>query len=279
MGLQFSDIISAKQASHGTVFSVSRLDLGDAGAPIMGFDHFRMSGRTFAPHPHAGFSAVSYVFEDSPGALRNRDSLGHDRLVQPGELVWTQAGSGIIHDEFPAEDGVTVHGLQLFVNLSSQNKQIPPRMFHAHASEIPVFADDTNNRIRVLVGQLDGQRSPVETAERLDFFDVRARGVRRYQVAGGFTALVYVMSGTATVSGAAEPRPLAAHQAVIIRADAQGGELLVDATPAAHFLLLSGQDPGEPVAIQGPFIMNTREQLLQAYGRYRNGQMGQLAEI
>ena len=69
----------------------------------MGLDHYRMSGPTFAPHPHAGFSAVSYVFEDSKGGLRNRDSLQHDLVIEPGAMVWTQAGSGVVHDEFPVQ--------------------------------------------------------------------------------------------------------------------------------------------------------------------------------
>jgi len=138
MSLQLSPVARAPESSHGGNFSVHRLDLARLEGflhPILGFDHFRMNGPTFAPHPHAGFSAVSYVFEDSPGALRNRDSLGHDLTVQPGELLWTQAGSGVIHDEVPATRGAPIHGLQLFVNLSSKNKHIEPRMLHFSQGE------------------------------------------------------------------------------------------------------------------------------------------------
>jgi hypothetical protein len=155
MSLQLSPVARAPESSHGGNFSVYRLDLARLEGfvhPILGFDHFRMSGPTFASHPHAGFSAVSFVFEDSPGALRNRDSLGHDLIVQPGELLWTQAGSGVIHDEFPATRGAPIHGLHLFVNLSSKNKHIEPRMLHATIGAIPVSTDEAGNRTRVLTG-------------------------------------------------------------------------------------------------------------------------------
>jgi redox-sensitive bicupin YhaK (pirin superfamily) len=97
----------------------------------MMFDHYRMSGPTFAPHPHAGLSAVTYVFEDSAGAIHNRDSLGHDLDVQPGEILWTQAGSGVVHDEYPAKHDASVHGLQLFVNLTARTNLLRLKCFMA----------------------------------------------------------------------------------------------------------------------------------------------------
>ena len=124
--------------------SVRRLDLeglGGFAAPVMGFDHYRMSGPTFAPHPHAGFSAVSYVFENSKGGLRNRDSLQHDLVIEPGAMVWTQAGSGVVHDEFPAQAGREVHGVQIFINLASRNKTLSPRMLPIAAADVPVVSD------------------------------------------------------------------------------------------------------------------------------------------
>jgi redox-sensitive bicupin YhaK (pirin superfamily) len=116
----------------------------------MMFDHYRMSGPTFAPHPHAGLSAVTYVFEDSAGAIHNRDSLGHDLDVQPGEILWTQAGSGVVHDEYPAKHDASVHGLQLFVNLSRKNKFIAPQMLYGRSSAILVWKDAAGNRVRIL---------------------------------------------------------------------------------------------------------------------------------
>lgn len=92
----------------------------------MELDHYRMKAITFAPHPHAGFASISYIFEHSRGGLRNRDSLGNDFEVAPGELVWTRAGTGVVHDERPAIVGRDVHGLQIFVNSAAANKAAAP---------------------------------------------------------------------------------------------------------------------------------------------------------
>jgi len=280
MSLQFSPISQAVEASHGGNFSVFRLDLERLGgfiAPIMGFDHYRMSGPTFAPHPHAGFSAVSYVFENSAGALRNRDSLGHDLTVQPGELLWTQAGRGVIHDEFPASNGAAVHGLQLFVNLSSKNKHLAPQVFHADADAIPVSEEAAGNRIRILTGQRGELRSPITPTEPFDFFDARLNGSWVYPVKSHQNVMVYVLSGAVTISIGDGERSLGEHEAVGIRADVSAGDLRIEPKDSAHLLLLSGQDSREPVAVGGPFIMNTHDELADAYERYRIGQMGRLA--
>jgi redox-sensitive bicupin YhaK (pirin superfamily) len=134
MNFALSSVVNADPVARGGHFAARRLDLDGLGrfaAPVMGLDHYRMSGPTFAAHPHAGFSAVSYVLEDSAGGLRSRDSLQHDVVIEPGAIVWTQAGAGIVHDEFPAQMGREVHALQVSINLSRQNKNLPPRMFHA----------------------------------------------------------------------------------------------------------------------------------------------------
>lgn len=142
MSDSFSPVAKAIEAVQSGNFSVKRLDLARLGvAPVMMFDHYRMSGPTFAPHPHAGLSAVSYIFEDS---------LGHSVDIKPGEIVWAQAGRGIVHDEYPAKSGAPVHGLQLFVNLSRKNKFIAPQMLYGRASSIRVWKDAAGNRIRVL---------------------------------------------------------------------------------------------------------------------------------
>jgi redox-sensitive bicupin YhaK (pirin superfamily) len=175
MSLQFSPVVKAVASSHGDNFSIHRVDLErleGMAQPVVGFDHFEVDGPTFAPHPHAGFSAVSYVFDDSPGSLRNRDSLGHDVLVAPGELLWTQAGSGIIHEEFPAKSGIVVRGLQLFVNLSGRNKGLSPQMLHSLRADIQVHKGQHGNHTKVVTGHFNGVASRTEPAEPFDFFDL-----------------------------------------------------------------------------------------------------------
>lgn len=281
MSLTLSSVVNAEPATHGGHFSARRLDLqglGRSGSPVMGFDHYRMSGPTFAPHPHAGFSAVSYLFEDSPGGLRNRDSLQHDLVIEPGAMVWTQAGSGVVHDEFPAQAGREVHGVQIFVNLPREKKDLPPQMLHLAAQDVPVVMDTDGNRTRVLSGRFSGAVSPVAPAEPFDLLDVTVMGTWSFRVPARRNVLVYVLSGAVEITAGEQVRQVKAFQAVAGRGS-KSDDLHVKAQEASQLLLLSGTDPGEPVAVYGPFIMNDQAQLAAAFERYRNGEMGRLSPI
>ena len=283
MRMNFSPVAAARFVRHGGNFSVHRLALerlGEGIHPIMGFDHFVMGGPTFAPHPHAGFSAVTYVFEDSRGGMRNRDSMGHDIAVLPGELVWTQAGRGVIHDEAPATPGAPVHGLQLFVNLSARNKDLAPEVFHVAKAKIPTLTDARGNRTRIVAGSYGPIASPMKSAEPFDFFDVHVRGEWTWQVPAGRSVLVYVLDGKLKVVGSdGQEQPLEDHEAVGIRENGGVGEALrLQAGAGAHVLVLSGVDPQEPIAVYGPFIMNSESELARAYERYQSGQMGRLTQ-
>jgi redox-sensitive bicupin YhaK (pirin superfamily) len=281
MNLVLSSVVSAEPASHGGHFAARRLDLrrlGNFTPPVMGFDHYRMSGPTFAPHPHAGFSAVSYVFEDSSGGLRNRDSLRHDLVIEPGAIVWTQAGSGVVHDEFPAQIGREVHGVQLFINLSRQNKSLEPRMLQLDAADVPVVKDVAGNRTRVLTGSFSGTKSPLEPTEPFDFLDVQLAHKWSMQVRSNRNLLIYVLSGAVDVCASEQVRELRPFQAVAGRC-INSDVMHVKSAGPAHILVLSGTDPQESVAVYGPFIMNDEAQLSAAFERYRKGEMGRLIPL
>jgi len=124
--------------------------------PFVMVDHFVMPDAAFAPHPHAGFSAVTYLFEDSAGRARNRDSFGTDNDLLPGSLHWTQAGSGMLHEELPSTPGSAAHGLQLFVNSARVHKNVPPEAFHLASDEVPVVHTAGGARVRVVLGDLSG---------------------------------------------------------------------------------------------------------------------------
>nr|WP_315594153.1 pirin-like C-terminal cupin domain-containing protein [uncultured Cupriavidus sp.] len=280
MTTTLSPTAHATLVAEGAHFSVRRLDLpalGDFASPVMGFDHYRMTGPTFAPHPHAGFSAVSYVFEDSAGGLRNRDSLGHNLVIKPGEMVWTQAGRGIVHDEFPAQFGHEVHGVQVFVNLASSNKSLAPQMMHAAARDVPVVQDTSGNSTRVLSGEYCQARGPVVAKEPFDFLDVKIVSEWGYALRSNENVLIYVLSGAIDVVTSEALRPLQPYQAIAARGNAD--QLLLRATTPAHILVLSGTENREPVAVYGPFIMNTPDELAAAFERYRNGEMGRLLPV
>lgn len=281
MNLLLSPVVNAEPAGHGGHFSARRLDLEGLGrfaAPVMGFDHYRMSGPTFAPHPHAGFSALSYVFEDSKGGLRNRDSLQHDLVIEPGAMVWTQAGSGVVHDEFPAQAGREVHGVQIFINLASRNKTLPPRMLPIAVADVPVVSDTSGNRTRVLSGNYSGSSSPLDPAEPFDLLDVSVNGTWNFHVPPRRNVLIYALSGRVEVRAGKETRALQPFQAVAGHT-ADADELYVMVKELSQILLLSGTDPAEPVAVRGPFVMNDEAQLAAAFERSRRGEMGRLVPL
>lgn len=132
-------IATLQRANHGSHFRAYGLR-GAAALidPFIGVDHAWMSAPTFPPHPHAGFSAVSYLFLDSETGIDNRDSIGTHNLIRPGGLHWTTAGRGIVHEEVPAETGKTVHSLQIFVNLPPQRRDIAPFALSLAPQDIPV---------------------------------------------------------------------------------------------------------------------------------------------
>ncbi len=180
----------------GPAFSVRSVDLSaaeGAGLPVRVVDDFRVGGHPFGPHPHAGFSAVTYVFEDSAGALRSRDSLGNDIVVGPGGVVWTQAGSGAMHEELPAQPGRELHGLQVFVNLPSRLKLTPPRVMHLDGPAVPVWRGPEGDRVRVVSGAYAQVESPLRPAHPLDWLDLHLARALPLLLPTGHRALLYVV--------------------------------------------------------------------------------------
>lgn len=166
-----------QRMNHGSQFRAFSLR-GDQYAkpidPFLGVDHAWISGPTFPPHPHAGFSAVSYLFLDSETGIDNRDSLGNRNLIQPGGLHWTAAGQGIVHEEVPAEPGKTVHMLQIFINLSERKQDAAPFALSLEAQDVPVVYKP-GAKIRVPFGCLEGAVSPLAVPTEVRLLDIHWR--------------------------------------------------------------------------------------------------------
>lgn len=278
MAIQFSPVIAVQARGDGHPFISHRVDLDKLGrlaSPILMFDQGHVHGRPFSPHPHAGFSAVSYLFEDSQDALRTRDSLGNNVLTGPGGMVWTQAGNGLVHEEMAATADGDLHMVQMFVNLPREGKLAPPRVFHLDRDAVPEWRSGAGDRVRVLVGSFEGETSPLAPAQPFRFLDVRLQSAIPFDLEEGRNALVYVLSGAVAVSAEGDERWLAAGHAVGMRGD--GASVLIKAGEAAQLLVLSGAEIREPVVSWGPFIMNDQAQIDEAFARYRAGRMGQLA--
>jgi len=280
MPIQFSEIVAAKTQVSSKGFSVKAIDLhplGERASPILVLDDFRVSSQPFGPHPHAGFSAVTYVFEDSPGALRSRDSLGNDVVVGPGGIVWTQAGRGLLHQEVPADVSSELHGLQLFVNASAKNKFVPPKMLRLFSPEVPEWQNDAGDRVRVVVGTFNALSSPLVPAEPFTFLDaILNRGIS-FDLSPNYNALIYVLAGYVNVASDNQRQIVQADHAIALSGG--GGDVELRTDNSCHLVILSGREIREPVVSQGGFIMNDATQMEIVLTRYRRGSMGALNPV
>jgi len=277
VAILFSPVLSARQSASGGTFSVRAIDLSrlsDWGLPVLVLDHFRVSGRPFPPHPHAGFAAVTYVFEDSETGVRSRDSIGNDLVTGPGGIVWTEAGRGLLHEEVPAETGRELHAVQIFVNLSAKNKLVAPRLLRLESTEVPEWCSIAGDRMRALVGSFSGAKSPLLPSEPFNLFDANVQDEISFILPEAHAAMIYVLSGQARVYTEDHNQlKLEGEQAVAARGS---GRVSVHSLRPAHVLILMGAQIREPRFEYGGFIMNDRAQAVSAIERFRSGQMGHL---
>ncbi len=233
------------------------------------------SPRGVGEHPHRGFETVTIVYQ---GELEHRDSSGSHGSISAGDVQWMTAASGIVHEEFHsqafAESGGTLEMVQLWVNLPKEFKMSNPRYQAISRSSIPVvkLADDLG-KARIIAGNLLGQKGPALTHTPINLWDVQwtQGGSFALPFPAGHNCMIVVQQGSVTVdSHSLKPVELA-----LLAADAGEVELTVSAP--GRMLVLTGQPIEEPVVGQGPFVMNTREEIRQAIEDYQNGRMGSLS--
>jgi len=279
MSIQFSRVVASTIQTNSRSFFVRAIDLdqfGEHASPVEVLDHFRVSGRPFRPHPHAGFSAVTYVLEDSKGSLRSRDSLGNDVVIGPGGIVWTQAGSGLIHEETPADATRELHAIQVFVNLSSKNKLATPQMLRLENRDVPEWRSGAGDRVRVVVGSFGGVASPLVPVEPFRLLDVNLHSDICLDLEDGHNALIYTLEGDVIVRANTNESKVTTEHALALHGP---GQLNIETSQRAHFLILSGPQISEPVLAHGPFIMNQHSELDAALARFHTGAMGHLEPL
>jgi redox-sensitive bicupin YhaK (pirin superfamily) len=240
--------------------------------PVVLVDHFRMSTPVFPPHPHAGFSAVTYLFEDSEDGFVNRDSLGHQLDIAPGSLHWTQAGSGVLHEEIPRAPGRVSHGLQIFVNSAAAHKATAPAMFHRSAAEIAAVALENGGRVRVVLGAFGGHTARIDAHTAITLLDIAlpAGAVLELPVAAGERAFAVIARGALAGMSADEPH-------AVRFADAGDSVRLEAGAAGVHLAFFAGNPLGEPIVPKGPFIANSAAEATEMIRRYQSGLMGALA--
>jgi redox-sensitive bicupin YhaK (pirin superfamily) len=277
---EVNKLITLKQGAHGRGFSDYTLspESGLAIDPFLVLSDFEMPQPFFPPHPHAGFSVMTYMFPDSVGAFINRDSMGDHSRIEPGALHWTQAARGIQHEEVPEVPGLRCHGLQMWVNLASQHKLALPAASHISAMDMPELRPSPGVRLRVVAGEAGNIQAAYETLTIFSLLDVYLEpgASLAHQLPASDNAFLMAIDGDGTIVGAAGPSAVGAHSVALFD---QAGEIIcVRANDQPfHFLLAHGQPLGEPVVFGGPFVMNTQEQISAARARFTRGEMGHLA--
>ena len=274
-------IAPVAQRAQSHAFSASNIGPANVGEdidPFIGIDHFVMRVPVFPPHPHAGFSALTYLFEDSEGSFTNRDSLGHSLLIAPGDLHWTTAGRGIIHEEIPEVAGQRIHGLQIFVNLPSTMKHVAPSIHHVTRSQTPLV-EQAGMRVRVVAGAFEGVSSPLESPTPITLLDVRldAGACLSHPLPGTVNVFVYVLDGEVAIGPPTAPRYVQAGQVASLAHDGDALEILGAQRTPAWLVVFAGEPIGEPLVSAGPFVMNTEREIERAYADYRSGRMGKLS--
>lgn len=239
--------------------------------PFLMVDHFRMREAAFAPHPHAGFSALTYLFDDSATGLVSRDSLGGEHAIAPGGLHWTLAGRGVIHDEFPAEPGREAHGLQIFVNLPAEQKLRAPEVWRSAPADMPHSRGDGWRRVQVFGGDAAlPDQAGLAGAAALAVLDLDAGASFDLRLAEGEQGFAIVIHG----SGHAGELPLATGRALTLAA---GDPSPLRAEAPLRLAVFSGRPLREPVVRHGPFVMSDEGQVVAALQRFQSGGMGRLS--
>ncbi len=280
---------AAPSGFEGEGFPVRR---AFAGVPLEALDPFihmdQMGAIDYAPgeprgtdwHPHRGFETVTYMLD---GTFQHQDSHGGGGVITDGATQWMTAGGGILHIETPPEElvvsGGLFHGLQLWVNLPSADKLVAPRYQSLAGEEATLLASaDGGALVRIIAGEVDGHGGPGATYTPITFLHATVTPGARLHLPWrpDFNALAYVLSGSGRVGS--EGRPMSEGDLVVF---GPGDHLLLSAadrqstaTPNLEVVVLGGQPIREPLAWYGPFVMNTKAEVMQAVEDYQAGRLG-----
>ncbi len=242
--------------------------------PFLLLDEFRSDDPNdyiagFPDHPHRGFETVTYMLA---GAMQHADNQGNSGLLGPGSVQWMTAGRGIVHSEMPRQDDGLMWGFQLWVNLPASDKMTAPRYQDIPADDIPTVEAGDGATVRVIAGRFGDVSGPVGgIATEPQYLDVHLEdgaGVD-IPVVQGHNAFIYVYGGAVDVV-ADETRRVSRGEIALL---SDGTSVSVKAGDPARFLLVAGRPLNEPIARYGPFVMNSEDELRQAFADYQAGRL------
>jgi redox-sensitive bicupin YhaK (pirin superfamily) len=284
-----ASVTTAPRGFEGEGFPVHRAFAGMSMRDLDPFVHMDQMGEVdYAPgepkgtpwHPHRGFETVTYMID---GTFAHQDSEGGGGLITDGATQWMTAGGGILHIETPPEElvisGGLFHGIQLWVNLPAKDKMIPPAYQGLEADDVALLSSaDGGCLVRVIAGKLGAESGPGWTHTPMALMHVTVSPGARLELPWnpGFNALVYVLAGSGRAGG--EEQPVRSGQLIAfgpgdwmaVRADDRQDS----STIHLELLVLGGQPIGEPVEHYGPFVMNTRDEIVQALEDFQAGRLG-----
>lgn len=226
-------------------------------------------------HPHKGFETVTIAWE---GGVSHEDSSGGKGDIGPGDVQWMTAGSGILHKEFHSEafskKGGTFHMAQLWVNLPRAHKNVPPTYQDLRDADMGRLALENNGgELRVIAGEQQGVKGPAHTFTRMNIYDAKMNpdGVLNLQLPDGDNTAIVVMKGNLLIN---ETEQVRTGQMVIL--GRTGTDIRIESNNDAHLLVLSGEPIAEPISAYGPFVMNTKQEIMEAIDDFNAGKFGHL---
>jgi len=239
--------------------------------------HIDLKLQGVGPHPHRGFSAISFIYK---GGIHHQDSRGNNHTVYAGGTQWTSAGMGIIHSErVPAdihELGGVQELLQVWVNTPAAHKLDQPAYYPAKKEDTPtIISTDGLTTIRIPAGELNGVKGIIPTFTAVNTFmgEMKIKGSFNFALPKSHNSLFYLLEGEVLINGTEQ---ISAKQLALFKND--GESFTVEATSNSLFFIGSGEPIHEPIASHGPFVMNTQTEIMQAFSDYQKGKMGILIE-
>jgi redox-sensitive bicupin YhaK (pirin superfamily) len=228
----------------------------------------------FPDHPHRGFETVTYMLD---GRMRHRDNHGNEGVLVPGSVQWMTAGRGLVHSEMPEQQEGRMRGFQLWLNLPARDKLAAPRYQEFGPERIPVVEAAPGVRVKVIAGRVQDTQGPiVQPATDPTYLDIEIApdATLVLPLTAHHAAFLYVYEGTLRVGDATAQRRIEAHQLAVLSEGPElrlQGEVAGERLSGARAILVAGQPLREPVARYGPFVMNTREELMQAFQDFQSG--------
>ena len=220
----------------------------------------------FPPHPHRGIETVTYMLE---GKFEHKDSTGAKGIMSSGDVQWMKTGGGIIHSEMPAMSDGKLHGFQLWVNMPAKLKMSKPEYIYLDAKQIKIYKDE-EKKIKIIAGKFKNYEGPIKghNVEPI-YFDIELREENefKFDLPLNHNSFIYLVEGSIKI-GKDKHQRIDGSSLIVLK---KGKNLNVKALKRSKFLLIAGKPIGETIARGGPFVMNTKQEILQAMEDYNNG--------